>query len=833
MAVDSDLLLECKKSLHALRVDGDGMKTPLKHRSSRPLAEGDLRARSLDLLDFDVIRQQLADHVTSPPARRLALELTPAYRVEKVRELQRETWEGRELLSVVGDLALSSSGIEEALLAIKRAALGGALSGAEILAVAECIDAQKRARSAVNGAGSAQREFPLLLAMAQGIPDFSELQQQIRERLGPRGEVLDEANPVLKDLRRRGRVAYERVAEALRRIIQSSAGQETLQDQVVSIRGDRLVLQVKAEMRYRLPGIVHDASNSGATLFIEPFATVELCNNWRELVLEEEREVNRVLRHLSEQLGGRAEDILRGAELVARLDLIFGRARYSAAIGGLSETPRISGQKAGVHGETGPVVHLVNARHPLLRKDAVPITVDLGPGWSTLVITGPNTGGKTVAMKTVGILALMHQSGIQIPAEQGSALPVFDGIYADIGDQQSIDQSVSTFGSHMLNVIEILNEAGLSSLVLLDELGTSTDPEEGSALAKAILDHLRSRSIPTIVTTHHRTVANYAEGVPGMMNASVELDPTQLTPTYKLTMGVPGRSYAMSVASRLGLPEEILNSAYSLLEPQYRRFEDWLGELQNERHMLQLKLAEVDRAHQHVEALRADLRSQVEYLTSHRDDILESVRRHLLAYYDDVRRKLQRVEASLSWKLSDGDLRDARAHLAEARKEFKSSESGQPTRSDTGINRLVVGDLVRIKGLNLNGTVASISQQDGEAEVTIGNVRLRVDPSRLSHADQGCTEQPSSVHLQLGPGLATTELDLRGLRVEAAVMQLEEFLDKAVRDGLSSVRIIHGGGTGALRGAVREQLSRHPLSRSFGAEVRERGGNGVTVVELA
>ena len=810
------------------------MKTPLKDPSSQPFGEGDLRARSLYLLDFDIIRRRLADHVTSPIARRLALVLEPAYRLEEVQELQRETSEGRELLKVVGDLALSSGGIEDALLAIKRAALGGVLSGAQILSAAESLDAQKRARSAVLRAASAQRELPLFLALAQGIPDLPELQQQIRGKLGPRGEVLDEASPVLKDLRSRGRVAYQRVAEALKRIVQSPVGQETLQDQVVSIRGDRLVLQVKAEMRYRLPGIVHDASNSGATLFIEPFATVELCNSWRELALEEEREVFRVLRDLSEQVGGRAEDILRGAELVARLDFILGRARYSAAIGGLAATLRISGPKVGAAGDSGLVVRLLNARHPLLGEDAVPITVDLGPGWSTLVITGPNTGGKTVAMKTVGVLALMQQSGIQIPVEPGSVLPVFGGIYADIGDRQSIDQSVSTFGSHMLNVIEILNEARPSSLVLLDELGTSTDPEEGSALAKAILDHLRSRSIPTIATTHHRTVANYAESVTGMLNASVELDPDELTPTYKLTMGVPGRSYAMSVASRLGLPEEILTNAYSLLEPQYRRFEDWLGELQNQRHLLQLKLSEVDRARKDVEALRADLRSQVEYLTSHRDDILESVRGRLLTYYDNVRRRLQRAEASLSWRLSQGDLRDASADLKASRKEIESSGSPRPVRAHTGIHRQVaVGDLVRIKGLNRDGKVASISQRDGEAEVTVGNVRLRVDPSRLSHVDQGPTEQSPSVRLQLGPELATTELDLRGLRVEAAVMQLEEFLDKAVRDGLSSVRIIHGGGTGALRLAIREHLSRHPLSRSFGAEARERGGNGVTVVELA
>ncbi|MGH2543671.1 MAG: endonuclease MutS2, partial [Ardenticatenaceae bacterium] len=350
--------------------------------------------------------------------------------------------------------------------------------------------------------------------------------------------------------------------------------------------------------------IVHDASNTGATLFVEPFSTVELGNNWREFSLEEEREVRRVLREMSDLVGQLADDIQRGAELTARLEFILARARYSSAVRGARAIQSRAADETSLR--------LVNARHPLIASASVPININIGPGWSVLVITGPNTGGKTVAMKTVGLLALMHQSGLHIPAFDGSELPVFDGVYADVGDQQSIEQSVSTFSSHMRNVIEILDQAGPSSLVLLDELGTSTDPEEGSALAKAILDHLASKGVSTIATTHHRTVAAFAESHQGMMNASVQLDSKTLLPTYELIMGLPGRSYAMSVAEHLGLSAQIMERARSLLEPQHMRFEDWLNELQEQRAQLQTRHQETEEARAQVASLRRLLEEELD-----------------------------------------------------------------------------------------------------------------------------------------------------------------------------------------------------------------------------
>ena len=788
-----------------------------------------LLSRTLEVLDFHAIREQLAEQTTFPPARQLALELTPSYQSHEVERLQQETAEGRTLLDQAGNVNLHTTA--DASSALTRADLEGVLSGMELLAVVDSLEAQIRVRTVVLRAG---KSVPLLAAIAEEVPDLQELLHQIRLRIGSNGEVVDDATPTLRTLRGQVRQAYERVTQQLTRIIQSSVGKEALQDQVISIRGDRLVVQVKVEMRHRVPGIVLDASNTGATLFIEPFATVELCNAWRELVLEEEREVTRVLRDLSTLVGELVGDIRRGIDLTARLDLILARARYSSAIGGVRPLPRQGGRESdGTSGVPGTSVRLLNARHPMLGKAAVPINLTVGPDWSVLVITGPNTGGKTVAMKTVGLLALMHQSGLQVPADEGSALPVFYGIYADVGDQQSIEWSVSTFSSHMRSVVEILKEAGPDSLVLLDEIGTSTDPEEGSALAKAILDHLASRGTSTIATSHHRTVAAYAEAATGMMNASVQLDPATLQSTYHLTMGIPGRSYAMSVASRLGLPEEIMEKAQSLLEPQHLRFEDWLNELQDQRNQLQTRLEESEQARAQAEALRQDLEGQLDYLVSHREDILDSLQRELTAQYEDVRGRLRKLEASLSWSSPPGELDEVKVDVSKIKEELEAQKLRTSVPSSRSEQRpLSVGDSVHVKGLNLHGTVAALDEQDREAEVNVGNVRLRVDIRRLSPVQQQKEVEPSDVHLQLGPGLSSVELDLRGLRAEKALEQLEGFLDKAILDGMSSVRIIHGKGTGALRQAVRERLSGHPLARTFDPESPEHGGDGATVVEL-
>ena len=803
--------------------------------ASEGLSDDDLRAKTLDLLDFPVIRRQVADRTSFPAARVLALGLTPSPISHDVEDLQRETSEGIAFLEEAGDLALNVA--EDASPAVDRAALEGTLTGLELLAVADSIEVLRRARLAVLGE---RATVPLLAGIAEGIPDIQDVQRGIRASIGRRGEVVDGATPILGDLRRQTREAYEKVTEALEGVIHSPVGRQALQDQVISIRGDRLVVQVKTELRQRVPGIVLDASNTGATLFIEPFTTVDLCNDWRELALEEERETARVLADLSAQVGAAAQDIKHGILLTARLDFILARARYSAGLAGVGvEPPPDSVQTKS--GDGRATIRLVGARHPLLGKEAVPITVHIGPGWSVLVVTGPNTGGKTVAMKTVGLLALMHQSGLHIPADEGSYLPVFDGVYADVGDQQSIQQSVSTFGSHMRNVVDILSHATAKSLVLLDELGTSTDPEEGSALAKAILGNLAAEGVPAIATTHHRSVAAYAEAEPTMMNASVDLDPSNLRPTYHLTLGVPGRSYAMSVAEQLGLSGEIMESARSLLEPQHLRFEDWLNELQSDRQGLKSRLQEADEAQTRAEATGRELEARLEDLEERRSDIVEDTHRELKAQFEQVRKKLRRAEAALSWDAPVGeapharDVEEARAEMSSARDDVQELERTAPRQPAVPQGRsLAVGDFVEVRGLNVRGTVVSVWTEDNEAEVAAGDVRFRLEMSRISLAQEPeeLVHDGAEVGYEVGSALPPTELDLRGFRAEEALLSVDQFLDGALRDGLGSVRIIHGKGTGALRRAVRELLTNHPLAKTFAPEAPERGGDGATVVEL-
>ena len=803
-----------------------GTNAILRSDESRSLE--DLRESALKLLDFDEIRQRLADQTTFYEARRLALEIRPSFDLWEVETLQRETADARALLEEIGDLTLQSD--TDTSEAVTRAALGGVLTGNELLAVAESLEVHRRASSTVRRAANVA---PLMAELAELIPDLQEIQRQVRSKITRRGEVSESATPSLRALRSQVRRAYERVNESLQEFMQSSGVREALQDPIIAVRGDRLVVPVKAERRHRISGIVHDASNTGATVFVEPFSTVELCNQWRELALEEEREVLRVLRDLSSLVGAVADDIRVANRTTAKLDFALARARYARRLDAVRPELAADSQN----------LRLVNLRHPLLGPDAVPLTLSIGPDWSALVITGPNTGGKTVAMKNVGLAALMHQSGLQISAEEGSALPVFEGVFADIGDSQSIADSVSTFGSHMRSVIRILRHAGPHSLVLLDELGTSTDPEEGSALAKAIIAHLARKRAMTIVTTHHRNVAAFAEASEDMMNASFQLDPHTLEPTYRMTVGVPGRSYAMAVAEGLGLPIEILDESRELIEPQHLLFEDWLNELQRERHQLQTNLEDTSRMRAEAESLRRELEEQVEYLVGRRDDMLDSARASIMARFQQINRRLEGAEASLKWATPEtvnAAAVPARDRIERIRRDLAAAEPPPPApvrRRRPSDRPLAEGDTVFIRGMNLQGRIIAVSESGEDAEVSIGRVRVNVDLHRLSRVEEPDVESPEpeapSVKTNLAPSLDSLELDLRGLRVDDAQIRLDDFLDHAVRDSLSKLRVIHGRGTGALRNVVREHLRHHRAVRNFGPEPRERGGNGATWVELA
>ena len=608
----------------------------MTHQSYR---KQQILSRSLGLIDYDYIKQQVATFCTFSTSKNLAREMLPSYLESKVFQQQIETVEGINLISNIGSFSLG--GIKDHGESIKIANLGGVLTGQELLVIANTIDALSNARTTIL---NHQEELPKLLELAKKIPDLSYLAYSVTSKIASNGLVKDDATQNLGTIRKQVRESYSRVTNALESIISEAEMSGTIQDDVISVRGDRLVVQVKSNMRSRVPGIVHDASNTGMTLFIEPFKTVSLCNSWREFSLEEEREVLKVLQDLSSQVGSLSGEIATGIQNAANLDFIVGKSKYSISLNGNSTVGKVPPLPTGKE-----MIKLIEAKHPMLGEQAVPLNLEMEPNWNVLVITGPNTGGKTVAIKTVGLLVAMNQSGIQIPAAAGSQLPFFDGIYADIGDQQSITNSVSTFSSHIQNLNDILANCSSQSLLLLDEVGSSTDPEEGSAIAKAVLEYLAEKGIPTLITTHHSTVTLMAESDNRMKNASFQLNPEDLTPTYNLILGLPGQSYAMAVATRLGLNPQIIEKANKHLSEEFKEVSDWISKATQEKSKISETAEVIERKYQEVESTQEKLDQQISYLIDNRQKILDSIHRTAEEKYREIEDLLRKARMAYSW----------------------------------------------------------------------------------------------------------------------------------------------------------------------------------------
>ena len=580
-----------------------------------------------------------------------ASELEPSSDLLEVATRQHETTETRRYIDGGGSLEFGPENDISEL--IHRAMLGGLLRGEELYAVRTFARAARYDRDEL----SRREDLPLLSSLASNIPELGHLDSEIGAAISPAGEVLDYASPLLGRLRAESRQAQNRLNEIMERNLRRFQRSEVVQEPLITQRNGRMVLLIKTEMRYRVPGIVHDVSDSGATVFVEPMAAVDMGNRWREARLAEEREVERVLRQLTNRVGDTGEDLLLALDIVARLDLDVAKGRYSAA---LRATPPVieeneersnphpggEGEGEGDEQEIPRRMRLSRARHPLLAGDVVPISLTLDSERGVLLITGPNAGGKTVALKTVGLLAVMAHAGLHIPAEE-ARFPGFDGIYADIGDQQSIQQSLSTFSSHITNLLDIMRRATDRSLVLVDELGTSTDPEEGAALASAVLRHFQRMGVFLVGTTHQRGVARTVQEHPGMVNASVDLDPTTLAPTYQLTVGLPGRSYALTIAARLGLPEEIIEDASAGVSPVEQATETLLRELQQERRTVELLKEEAESSRLAAVKLQKDLEEHLSSVEATKTELVEEARRELQLRTADIADRLQRAERSM------------------------------------------------------------------------------------------------------------------------------------------------------------------------------------------
>lgn len=852
-----------------------------------PIAE-----QSLDTLEFPKIREQLARHTAFSASRELALDLMPATEVPLVRQGLAFTSEARDLLDEFPDITIG--GARDIRPPVRRAQRGGVLDAPTFLEIASTAAAARLLRTRLLKID--RERWPQLVEQAGFLPMLSALEDAILRTIGDDGGVLDSASPELARLRREVRIAFGRLQEKLQSLISSSQYSGALQESLITIRNGRYVVPVKAANRREVRGLVHDQSGSGATLYVEPLATVELNNRWRELQLAEEEEINRILAALSDQVGAAGGQLIGAVETIAEIDLALAKGRYSQALrcvaptiiaqdggrktvdgGARSNTPGQStsgGQQSGfgppstVTRPLAPLM-LTQARHPLLNQaTVVPIDLQLGGDFQLLLITGPNTGGKTVALKTAGLLALMAQAGLHIPASAPSQLPVFANIFADIGDEQSIEQSLSTFSSHMTNIIRILraleedpidpelfnadryhllSSERPPSLVLFDELGAGTDPVEGAALARAIIERILELEVLGVATTHYAELKAYAYNTPGVQNGSVEFNIETLAPTYRLTIGLPGRSNALAIAGRLGLDPDLIERARSTVAREDAQIEDLLAGIHQERETISAELQRSEELRADAEKYRDRLADELRELEETREAQLEQARRELDDELREVRAQLRRLRDDFqNVSLSRQWLEEAeqRAQVAQSKvKELSSKPIGGPPRAPASApaapapRPLQPGDRVFVRSVGLQGEIVSIDEEDNTALVQVGGFRMRAVLAELRRDKPSPEDEkreryaPAKAVSTPPPSDVSMTFDMRGWRVSEVSDRLDHYLNDAYLASLNQVRLIHGKGTGALRQVVRDVLQSHPLVESFGSGGKD-GGDGVTVAKL-
>jgi DNA mismatch repair protein MutS2 len=781
-----------------------------------------IASNTLRTLEFDKVMAAVSGYAGFSAGRQRIEELLPLTGLAEVETRQEQVAEACQLLDSRPNVTIGGS--RDVRDSAKRAAIGSVLRAEELLDIATTLEASRDLKSAIN---RAEVEIPLIRRWADELATYPEIVHRINETFDSGGEVLDSASPRLRQIRSEIRSAHGRLIERLNGMIASSEYRTSLQEPILTVRNGRYVLPIKTEARSKVPGIVHDQSASGQTSFVEPAAVTELNNKWAELQLEEGREIERILDELSRRVGGQAEGIIATVDSLADLDCAFARARYATVIRATRPILNSDGE-----------VDLVNARHPLLTGDVVPISVQLGQGFNVLVITGPNTGGKTVALKTVGLLTLMAQTGLQIPTDENSRIAIFETVWADIGDEQSIEQSLSTFSSHLTNIISILSGTDDRSLVLLDELGAGTDPAEGSALARSIIRELLDLSARAITTTHYSELKAFAHEQAGVQNASVEFDVESLSPTYRLVIGVPGRSQALAIAKRLGLGSAIIERARSYISQGGLRVERLLTQIQQERQGLHGLFKRAQELNVDLGKLRDRLQEEVARTVSERANVLKSARQEGNQAVRELRLRLSEIEAEANRSGSTapgGRVRALRAKVDQARAETMAelpslTEPAKPAVAVAGA--IQVGDEVMVAGLGQSGTVTR--QVDKEYEVQVGAFKLRRPLADLTRT-RAATDASPQVAMRVAERDITVprEIDVRGRRAQEIEPEIERYINDGYMGGMPALRVIHGLGTGALRKAVRDQLEAHPLVAGIGPAPKDQGGDGVTIATLA
>jgi DNA mismatch repair protein MutS2 len=797
-------------------------------------------SKTLHVLEYDKILERLARFCDFSASADLARALQPSNNFDEVMRLLAETTEARLLLST-SDLSIGGS--HDIRPFADLAARGGVLDPLQLLEIKSTLIACRDLKKSL---AHAAEKTPRLAQIAVGLPEAFGIIDAITRVLSERGEVLDSASDKLANIRREVRVARDRLMSRLQKYLTESASK--LQEPIITQRDGRYVIPLRAEFKGSIKAIIHDQSSSGATLFVEPLPVVELNNQVRELELAERDEERRILAELSSLVGEHAAELKYGIENLAMLDLAFAKAKYAEEIHASEPILHIMDHGSSRIDKTSTIDHspltinLLHTRHPLLDPNTVvPIDIDPKPGTRALVITGPNTGGKTVSLKTVGLLALMAQSGLHIPAQSGSELPCFHDIFADIGDEQSIEQSLSTFSSHITNIIRILKKADSRSLVILDELGAGTDPQEGAALARAILSHLIERGITTFVATHYPELKTFAHSTDGVVNASLEFDVQTLRPTYHLTIGLPGRSNALAIAQRLGLDPQLVAAARSEINPDDLRADKLLDDIRKERNRTSREREKLEKSRGKLEAQTHELEKRLEKIEDERREVLAKARAEGELEVAVLKQNIESLKGQLKKARQPLDAIKAMEQKLETFEEKIQAPVERKSESlSTASNQsLKLGEKVLIASLKSEGIVTALSESD--AEVQIGTLRVRAklnDLERRSAGDhpskvkaQSETDyQPSTPKRQPTTGM---EISLRGKLVEDGLDELEKYLEKAYSAGLPFVRIVHGKGTGRMREAVRIALKDSPYVKSFEEAKDHEGGAGVTIATMA
>ena len=788
-----------------------------------------MNEKALKALEYDKIIDQLTAKASSPMGKNLCKDLKPCRDLEQIQTMQTQTKDALSRLFQKGTLSFHK--VKDIRGSIKRLEIGSTLGIGELLDICSVLENTAKAKSY----GRFDRETETcdsLDAMFQNLEPLTPLSSEIRRCILSEEEISDDASPGLKQVRRSMKITNDRIHSQLNSLLNGSA-RSYLQDGVITMRNGRYCLPVKAEYKGQVPGMIHDQSSTGSTLFIEPMSVVKLNNDLRQLEIQEQKEIEIVLSDLSEQAAQYQEVLTDNLNILIELDFIFARA-------GLALEHNASEPQFNTDGK----IQLKKARHPLIhKKQVVPIDIRLGDDFDLLVVTGPNTGGKTVSLKTVGLLTLMGQSGLHIPAGDHSVLSVFEEVYADIGDEQSIEQSLSTFSSHMTNVVSFLEKATDKSLVLFDELGAGTDPTEGAALAIAILSHLHRQGIRTMATTHYSELKVYALSTPGVENASCEFDVETLRPTYRLLIGVPGKSNAFAISSKLGLPDFIIEKAKEQISEQDESFEDVISKLEASRITLEKEQLEIQQYKAEIESLKKQLEEKLdarkEKIIREANEQAHEILREAKEYADQTMKTFHKFQKE---HISTADVENERQNLRKKMSKLEKNMAMKPKKSQPGKrlrpSDLSIGASVKIISMNLTGTVSTKPDAKGNLFVQTGIFRTQVHLSDLELVDEVVVNTPLMQRTRAGKikmsksANVSTEINLLGKTVDEAIAELDKYLDDAYIAHLSSVRIVHGKGTGALRKGVHNYLRRQKHVATYRLGEFGEGDAGVTIVEF-